>query len=821
MSETLTPIWRFEDYINLSQHPSDVVHRWVHERWEAIDCLREIETPESVAEWLQDENDAVAASAARLLSAMGAKEYAPALADRLEAARGDVAAACAEALARLDAVEAAPKLMARLSDKEDPTAVAGVIRALGQLRTEDAHAALRALAQANDDPWYLPSLTDSLLNYLSADDVELIVEKYLSLVTETPDRRALLQLMRDGAAVGDVYWHLESMLQDKKGRLTDVHGEAGRAAKRLGLFARGIIKGLLETGKYPQAISRIAQDAKKVSVGPSPYRRTLGAFIQAFEQNLSRLPEDTLKETSLLVLACLIRLLEEAPEWSAHDPTDRLLEILHYDGEFPLENELIEKVLPSRGSEVVEPLLDILKQKEVGSATLRAVGALGRMREARAVPSLLEYLKGDDDFVNETCTQALEDIGSPVLSQAEAVLRGDDVGQKISLVSVLAKLPFEETVDLLLGHYETLVRETPDMLLSALEDLGSRRAAPLVERDIGKGERIYDDTFLLLCELHGVKHPMLGKLRAEQARWRQRDEAFLAKFEEGGFEKLLMEVDEPFHLKLECRACGRSYTYDIEEIFVSPEVMKRKEAATESAFFLREHIICKNCGAEDEYRLTGEAMAVLTVETMRLTMIQKRQGDVPPEDQRLKIVDFRLMDGTRCTPREALDMYKRRIEAEPNNPDLHDRIGCVYRLWRRYDEALTHFQRAMELDPERVATLFHLAELYREMGQEKTAIQAMEDFLNRAARKPKLTREEREYFEATKEMFGLPDDFEEIRLFDPRDRSLSRAKATQARGGLTPTVKKERVSKERISLNAPCPCGSGKKYKRCCARAGS
>ncbi|MBI5148341.1 SEC-C domain-containing protein, partial [Candidatus Pacearchaeota archaeon] len=26
------------------------------------------------------------------------------------------------------------------------------------------------------------------------------------------------------------------------------------------------------------------------------------------------------------------------------------------------------------------------------------------------------------------------------------------------------------------------------------------------------------------------------------------------------------------------------------------------------------------------------------------------------------------------------------------------------------------------------------------------------------------------------------------------------------------------IVKERIGRNAPCPCGSGKKYKRCCGR---
>jgi hypothetical protein len=74
--------------------------------------------------------------------------------------------------------------------------------------------------------------------------------------------------------------------------------------------------------------------------------------------------------------------------------------------------------------------------------------------------------------------------------------------------------------------------------------------------------------------------------------------------------------------------------------------------------------------------------------------------------------------------------------------------------------------------------------------------------------------EERAYFEEAKEMFGLPDDFEEIVLLDPHDRLLDRAATARARAGRRPIV-----AKEPVSLNAPCPCGSGKKYKRCCARA--
>lgn len=34
--------------------------------------------------------------------------------------------------------------------------------------------------------------------------------------------------------------------------------------------------------------------------------------------------------------------------------------------------------------------------------------------------------------------------------------------------------------------------------------------------------------------------------------------------------------------------------------------------------------------------------------------------------------------------------------------------------------------------------------------------------------------------------------------------------------GRTPVVKSQPVKSQKVSRNAPCPCGSGKKYKKCC-----
>jgi preprotein translocase subunit SecA len=42
------------------------------------------------------------------------------------------------------------------------------------------------------------------------------------------------------------------------------------------------------------------------------------------------------------------------------------------------------------------------------------------------------------------------------------------------------------------------------------------------------------------------------------------------------------------------------------------------------------------------------------------------------------------------------------------------------------------------------------------------------------------------------------------------------AKPTEASIGGERSVKKQPVKKQKVGRNDPCPCGSGKKYKKCC-----
>ncbi len=50
-----------------------------------------------------------------------------------------------------------------------------------------------------------------------------------------------------------------------------------------------------------------------------------------------------------------------------------------------------------------------------------------------------------------------------------------------------------------------------------------------------------------------------------------------------------------------------------------------------------------------------------------------------------------------------------------------------------------------------------------------------------------------------------------------REKELEMAKAAGA-GSQNETPKTVRRQEEKVGRNAPCPCGSGKKYKKCCGK---
>jgi cytochrome c-type biogenesis protein CcmH/NrfG len=76
-------------------------------------------------------------------------------------------------------------------------------------------------------------------------------------------------------------------------------------------------------------------------------------------------------------------------------------------------------------------------------------------------------------------------------------------------------------------------------------------------------------------------------------------------------------------------------------------------------------------------------------------------------------------------PQKAIDAYSHALEIRPNSPNILTDQGVMYRDVGQFDNAVANFQRANELDPKHMQSLFNLGVVYmNDLKQPKKAIDA-------------------------------------------------------------------------------------------------
>lgn len=76
-------------------------------------------------------------------------------------------------------------------------------------------------------------------------------------------------------------------------------------------------------------------------------------------------------------------------------------------------------------------------------------------------------------------------------------------------------------------------------------------------------------------------------------------------------------------------------------------------------------------------------------------------------------------------PQKAIDAYGHALEIRPNSPNVLTDQGVMYRDLGQFDRAVANFQKANELDPKHVQSLFNLGVVYmNDLKQPKKAIDA-------------------------------------------------------------------------------------------------
>lgn len=169
----------------------------------------------------------------------------------------------------------------------------------------------------------------------------------------------------------------------------------------------------------------------------------------------------------------------------------------------------------------------------------------------------------------------------------------------------------------------------------------------------------------------------------------------------------------------------------------------------------------------------------------------------PAQNSLITSLDCQL-DGQTVPIAVALNRLRDRISQTPSEPSTWFQLGKLLAYINRPKAAVRAISQALQLAPDMVDVKVALAQVYASNNDKEEAFQILADALNQVADWQFLSPQPN---------FGQ----EFTKFYNHLRRDLDRNDLPALHPSLIKTSQK-------TGRNDPCPCGSGKKYKKCCGK---
>ncbi len=804
LSSLHDPYWTAEDYVRFTVHHSAEIRLWALERLDELG----LEIPDdTLRRSLDDPEEFVATLAALLAGRLEVPSLADALLARLERAEDAVGAACAESLARLgdqrvlDLIrrrnhlpveDRNPRIWLALSLRPGPEA-AGILREAFQ----------RFPSYGRGD--IVSILARALMIADPGSGISLVVERWVREANNTLADRFLHGLL------------LLCEFPEGPEALRDAM-EPNQESPDVSLPEEILdgLSALLPLGPV-RDIRRFCRDGK--------WSRAVAALIPLAEPLATRAPEDGEAQLSLNLFRALAERAEtiRGTREKSQDAVGLLLLALDQigqavkrsslilpetlDGQLrwllsgaalphpEAQAEVVSRLVAARPGEGWERMcLQTLERRDAQAPM--AASLLGAWRSEAGIPQLVDALgAGEDPELPDAAEEALVNVGEPAVDAVlQALASAEDPGVLDRCLDVCVRLPSRRAVAVIARRFEDLFTLVPESLLHTVDRIGAREFVEPLRAEVREGERQAEDTFAFLCDLHGVADPRLSAIRERQKRE-------ISRAAEGDQDVSRLPEDH-IDLALQCNGCRRTYTYPVRAVYVDPDLREGDRVEP----FIKDRIRCKGCGREDDYTLTPAAHLALTGRLLMLMARVETKGPEAATEGPLILMPLGLIDGRRMNPREARHDYEARLTTRPDDPALLIGYGNILRFLEETERAEAAYRRAVELDP-------HAIEAFASLGQLAEA-------------RGDLTAAEREYQQGL--ALGRNARYYQVKDRRAFTRTLEEALegVKGARAGRLPdpvpaqaqleTILAQDRGETKVGRNDPCPCGSGRKYKKCC-----
>jgi tetratricopeptide (TPR) repeat protein len=395
------------------------------------------------------------------------------------------------------------------------------------------------------------------------------------------------------------------------------------------------------------------------------------------------------------------------------------------------------------------------------------------------------------DFLCEAANNALIRIGQPARDYLIHHWDSLDRSQRIYGLSVIEAVGGGRAASFAVDRYEELFYDDPENWCQLALRAPEPRLLELLEQHLPRRQRMFDETFYLLARLLDVAHPGLESI-AERVRSARADvQARRAAMQRGDW------FNQTLRLELRCRVCGDSNEYVVQRVAVSA-------GSKETDLLLADEFPCASCGRWVDFESTTDAHMALSAELLKLVADRDAGGD---GQSKVLITAEVHCKGQRLPVAEVVSRCKAALANHPDSIADWLRLGdCYHQVLSRPIQGLEYAERALALEPNAVEAVLQKAAAMAMQGEEGAAFQLLDQALESKAHWRFFLTDVANPARLTAQFAQLYNDL--LRNLGRTDRASLHATFLGA--------------SRKVGRNDPCPCGSGKKYKKCClAKHGS
>jgi tetratricopeptide (TPR) repeat protein len=415
------------------------------------------------------------------------------------------------------------------------------------------------------------------------------------------------------------------------------------------------------------------------------------------------------------------------------------------------------------------------------------VQAMGLLAREEFIPLLISCMDDSSgDALSEAATRALIAIGETAGNTLMTEWNTLDSSQQIYGSSVILSVGGKDLPDFLLAHIEDLYEESMEQWCDMALAAADQRFLSHLKSELKRKNPFVNVAYYRLCRLFGVEDTELPKIREGIEEEQKRIEKV---FSRDSSEIFLYPEKSSLTVSLRCQSCGKSNSYSVNRVFIGD----KGDAPLISGEF-----VCLSCDRWSEFDFDSNGIFCLTAEMMRISMAHESGVRITPLVDVLNTV---TSDGLTEPLPKAFRRVMERIRENPGDWRSLHRLSNLLIALDRPRAAFDCTARAYELNPDCLEIVINRILSLRKRGMEQEAFALAQDALENRSRwmfvSPSMKTRHQEFEDLYNELISSLDlDLPEIRLV---------AQALPSSLGWN-----------KVGRNDPCPCGSGKKYKKCC-----